>query len=92
MTLDQLGPGDEARVLDIQAGRGLQQRLNHLGIHSGDTVRLSRRGAFRGPLLIQIHGMQVALGRGVARHILVEPLGEPAGPRGRRHRFRGAWS
>ena len=88
MTLDQLRPGDEAYVVDIRAGRGLQRRLNHLGIHTGDTVRLSGRGAFRGPLLVQIHGMQVALGRGVARHVLVRPVGEPTAPRRHDRRFR----
>lgn len=93
MTLDQLTPGDEARVLDIQAGHGLLRRLNHLGIHLGDTIRLSGRGAFRGPLLVQIHGTQVALGRGIARRILVEPLDKaaapPHNPRSRRHKSRG---
>ena len=44
MTLDQLRPGDKARVVDIAAGAGLQQRLNHLGIHPGDIVRLAGRG------------------------------------------------
>ena len=87
MTLEQLMPGDEARVLNICGGHGLQRRLNHLGIHPGDTVQLSGRGAFRGPLLVRIHGMQVALGRGIARHVQVEPTGEtPAAPRPR-HRF-----
>ena len=87
MTLDQLGPGGEARVLDIRAGHGLRRRLNHLGIHPGDIIRLSGRGAFRGPLLVQVHGMQVALGRGVARHVLVEAATKTIVPRGRRRRF-----
>jgi len=75
MTLDQLTPGDNARVIDIRGGRGLCQRLNHLGLHTGDTIRMSGRGAFHGPLLVDVHGMQVAIGRGIARHVLVEPLG-----------------
>jgi len=91
MTLDQLRPGDEARVLDIRGGHGLCRRLNHLGIHAGDAVRLSGRGAFRGPLLVEIHGTRVALGRGVARHVLVDPLGGASAPAprgGRQHRHR----
>jgi len=92
MTLDQLLPGDDARVVDIRGGRGLCQRLNHLGLHAGDTVRMSGRGAFHGPLLVNVHGMQVAIGRGIARHVLVEPLGRasstvpvPGRRFGRRH-------
>jgi len=94
MTLDHLAPGNEARVLDIRAGLGLRRRLNHLGIHVGDVILLVGYGAFRGPLLVQVHGMQVALGRGVARHVLVEPLARstaasPSPPRlGRRNRRR----
>lgn len=90
MTLDQLHQGDEARVVSIRAGHGVQRRLSHLGIHPGDTVRMSGRGAFRGPLLVQIHGSRVALGRGIARHVLVEPLDGSSGRRGKRppHRHR----
>jgi ferrous iron transport protein A len=87
MTLDQLTPGDEARVLDIRAGRGLQQRLNHLGIHLGDTVCISGCGAFRGPFLVRVHGMQIALGRGIARHIFVEPVGGSTSPLPNGRRF-----
>ena len=74
MTLDQLCPGDEARVLDFEGGHGLRQRLNHYGIHPGDTIKLDARGAFHGPLLVVTHGARVALGRGVARRVLVEPV------------------
>jgi len=88
MTLDQLSPGDEARVLDIRGGHGLQRRLSRLGIHLGDTVRMSGRGAFRGPVLVLIHGTRLALGRGVARHILVEPLGPSSAPWGHGRGFR----
>lgn len=89
MTLDQLRPGDEARVVDIRAGLGVQRRLNHLGIHPGDTVHLSGRGAFRGPLLVEVHGMQVALGRGIARYVLIDsPTGPPCLRRQRRFRRR----
>ena len=93
MTLDQLRPGDKARVVSIRAGHGVQRRLSHLGIHPGDTVFLCGRGAFRGPLLVEVHGTQVALGRGIARYVLVEASGESVGyphRRPRRHRRFGA--
>jgi len=44
-----------------------------MGIHPGDTVSVSRRGAFRGPFLVVVHGSRVAIGRGVARRIQVAP-------------------
>ena len=90
MRLDHLNPGDEARIISLEGGYGLQQRLNRLGLHPGDTLRLVARGAFRGPLLILIHGTRIALGRGVARRVVVEPFGAhgadgPHHPRRGRH-------
>jgi len=80
MTLDQLRPRQNARILGIAAGHGLQRRLGRMGIHPGDTVSVASRGAFRGPLLIVVHGSRVALGRGVARRIEIEPLPESSAP------------
>jgi Fe2+ transport system protein FeoA len=74
MTLSQLAFGESARVTAIEGGHGIQRNLNQLGIHVGDVVTLSRCGAFRGPFLVQVHGMQVALGRGVTAHMHVEPV------------------
>ncbi len=73
MTLDQMGVGKRARVIDITGGPGLHRNLSQMGIHRGDMITISGAGAFRGPILVEIHGSRVALGRGVARRILVEP-------------------
>lgn len=78
MTLSQLPLGGFARVIDIDGEHGVLRNLNQLGIHVGDIVSLARRGAFRGPLLILVHGMQVALGRGVANKVYVDPIGADA--------------
>jgi ferrous iron transport protein A len=74
MTLDQLRFGERARVVAVQGGRGLRLNLEQMGIHSGDTIVVAGSGAFRGPVLIEVHGSRIALGRGVARKILVDPL------------------
>lgn len=88
MMLSHLALEQPARVVALDGGRGIQRNLNQLGIHVGDIIALSRRGAFHGPLLVDIHGMQVALGRGVARHIRVEPLTNSV-HRGRHHARHG---
>ena len=74
MTLDQLNTGTSARVVSIVGGPGLYRNLSQMGIHPGDTIVVSGAGAFRGPLLVEIHGIRIALGRGVARRIVVQPL------------------
>jgi ferrous iron transport protein A len=64
----------KARMVAVQGGWGLRRRLAELGIHPGDIITVLQRGALGGPILIEIHGYQVALGRGVAARILVEEV------------------
>jgi ferrous iron transport protein A len=71
-TLDQIDENRKAKVIDIQGGAGIRQRLSQMGIHPGDTITILRHGALRGPILIEVHGSQVALGRGIVSRILVE--------------------
>ncbi len=73
-TLDRVRKDMEVRVVGIQGGWGVRQRLNQMGIHPGDRVFVRRSGVMGGPLLIQIHGTEVALGRGMARKILVQEI------------------
>ena len=72
MTLDTVGIHREARVIMIDGGRKVRSYLNTLGIHIGDWLTVVQRAPFRGPVLIEIHGTRVALGRGVARKIQVD--------------------
>ncbi len=73
-TLDQLYESKGAKVIDVQGGQGIRQRLSQMGIHPGDTITILRCGALRGPILIEVHGSQVALGRGIASRIIMEEL------------------
>ena len=74
-TLDQVCENGKAKVIGIQGGQGIRQRLSQMGIHPGDTIAILRYGALRGPILIEVHGSQVALGRRIASRIIVEDLG-----------------
>jgi ferrous iron transport protein A len=74
MTLDQVYENKRAKVIDIQGGAGVRQRLGQMGIHPGDIVTILRFGALRGPILIEVHGSQVALGRGIASRVTVEEV------------------
>ncbi|MEE4271951.1 MAG: FeoA family protein [Thermoanaerobaculales bacterium] len=84
MTLDTVGVKREARVIVIDGGQKVRSYLNTLGIHIGDWLTVVQRAPFRGPVLVEIHGTRVALGRGVARKVrvemdgILEPLSGPA--------------
>jgi len=74
IVLDQMSENKKARVVDVQGGWGIRRRLSQMGIHPGDIVMVLRYGALGGPILIEVHGFQVALGRGIASRILVEDV------------------
>jgi ferrous iron transport protein A len=73
-TLDRVYEKRKATVIKIQGGPGVRQRLGQMGVHPGDMITILRYGALRGPILIEIHGSQVALGRGIASKIIVEEM------------------
>jgi ferrous iron transport protein A len=50
----------------------MQRRLAQLGFLPGNQVRIIRSAPFHGPLLLEVEGREIVLGRGVAAHILVE--------------------
>jgi len=74
LPLPSLPPGRTGQVVRIQGGRGLILRLARLGIRPGARIRLISASPFSGPLLVEVDGVRVALGRGVTRRILVRPL------------------
>lgn len=74
MTLNSIAMRMKARVRMIEGGRNVRSHLNTLGIHVGDVVEVVERAPFRGPVLIQLNGSRVALGRGVAGRIILEEL------------------
>jgi len=74
MTLNTIKENQKVKVVSISGGWGVRQRLGCLGIHPGDIITIKRSAIMQGPILIKIHGNQVALGRGVASRILVEVI------------------
>ena len=71
-TLDRIRTNKNVRVVDVVGGWGLRRHINQLGIHPGDILTVLRHAAMGGPILIMIHGSQIAIGRGMASQIIVE--------------------
>jgi ferrous iron transport protein A len=70
--LTQLEEGKSGVVVEINGGRGLNQRLESLGIRVGKKVTKVSSQFLHGPVCVRIDGYQVALGFGMARKVLVE--------------------
>ncbi len=68
-------PSDaEVKLVRINAGRGLAARLAAMGLVPGVTVRVLNN-AGQGPFVLAVRSSRIVLGRGVARKVLVEPVG-----------------
>lgn len=65
-----LPPGTRARILSIDSGCRLRTRLLQMGLTPGTVVEVVDNT--RGPVIIRVRGVTIALGRGMAGRILVE--------------------
>ena len=75
MTLLSSPQGQWLKVTCLDGGKNLRDRLTQYGIFPGDCVRVLRIAPLNGPLLVEVNGREIALGRAVAEKILVE-IGE----------------
>ena len=80
MNLLDAPAGTPLRIVDLAGGESVRRRLMALGFHKGDIVALDGKAILRGPLLVRncTSDTTVALGRGVALKVLVEPVHEPS--------------
>ncbi|MBT3189343.1 MAG: ferrous iron transport protein A [Anaerolineae bacterium] len=72
MVLLDVEKGKRVRVLSLNGGTGLEDKLTQHGLYPGDCVRVLRTAPLGGPLLVDVHGREIALGRGIAEKIKVE--------------------
>ena len=72
MNLINVKNGKWVRVISFRGGRGMQRRLAQLGFLPGNKVRIIRTAPFHGPVILEVEGREIVLGRRVASHIFVE--------------------
>lgn len=66
--LDELKPGELAKIVVVEGGYGLRQKLSLRGISEGDFVRVI---SSHGPVTVEVNRNTVSIGRGMARKIRV---------------------
>jgi len=79
--LSELKPGEKGVIVSIQAltnhrhhrrhGWGFQKRLEDMGLTPGTGITVVKSALFHGPIEILVRGSRLAIGRGMARRILV---------------------
>lgn len=71
--LSDLSSGQSGLVRGLHGGRGFKARLAALGFTPGAQVTMVRNGA-HGPVIVSVRETQIALGRGQAQRVLIQPL------------------
>jgi len=71
MPLTMLSPGTCGKVVAMHGGHGLRHRLAEMGLSIGAKVLLVRFGG--GPVVVEVRGTRLMLGRGMAHRVMVEP-------------------
>ncbi len=72
ITLDKMQRGQSGTVVEIRGGHGMVNRLSALGIMPGKKITKISSMLMHGPVTIEVDRVQVAIGFGMAKRIIVE--------------------
>jgi Fe2+ transport system protein FeoA len=72
MPLAMVPPGKDVRLVAIHGGQRMRRRLADLGLNLGMTVHVIQHHR-HGPLILAVKDSRLAVGRGMAHKILVQP-------------------
>jgi ferrous iron transport protein A len=70
-SLDEIEVGRKVRIVKILGGYGLVRRLVSLGLTIGVELFIINN---QGPIIIKLGDSNIAIGRGIARKVLVEEI------------------
>jgi Fe2+ transport system protein FeoA len=73
-TLDQLDNGRSGVINHINGGLVFIKRLESLNLRKGKSICKISAAPFHGPVVLEVDGCQIALGRGMASKVVVDPI------------------
>lgn len=62
------------QIINYTGGKGVESKLRQLGITPGRKVKILRFAPLGGPVMLDVEGRAVAIGRGIAERIQVEQV------------------
>ncbi|NLF87498.1 metal-dependent transcriptional regulator [Candidatus Bathyarchaeota archaeon] len=74
LALSELKNGQSGKIQFIRGGHSVLQRLLDMGLTPGTKIVLLKAAPFEGPIEISVRGSKLAIGRGIASKVFVEPL------------------
>ena len=72
LSLAEMAPGQKGIVAGIEGGLGLARKLDAMGIRTGKEIVKVSAQWMRGPVVLRQGNTEVAVGFGMAHHILVK--------------------
>lgn len=72
--LTQLSRRETGIIKRLEGGAEFQRKISDLGVRVGKRVKIISSQPFRGPLVIKISSMTIAIGRGMASKIIVDVI------------------
>ncbi|HEU19210.1 MAG TPA: ferrous iron transport protein A [Deltaproteobacteria bacterium] len=73
ISLSQVMPGKQVKIISLAGGRGLHARLISMGLIPGSIIEVVNQG-MTGPCVVAQNGCRLAIGRGVAHKIIVSDV------------------
>lgn len=74
ISLVRVAAGEAVRVIGVHGGPGLASRLEALGIRPGTNIIKKSEIFMGGPVIVEVHGTQIAIGHGMASRTMVEAI------------------
>jgi len=65
-----LETGNTAVILRLEGGHWFQNKMSVMGIREQKTIRLVAKHPFNGPVVVEVDGREITIGRRMADHII----------------------
>jgi DtxR family Mn-dependent transcriptional regulator len=73
VALTELKAGQSGKIFFIRGGHSVLQRLLDMGLTPSTKITLVKAAPFDGPIQVSVRGSKLAIGRGIASKVFVEP-------------------
>ncbi len=72
MKLLDIPKGKTVRIVGYHGGKNINFKLRQLGLSPGRVVKVLRYAPLGGPVMLDVEGRSIAIGRGIAARVEVE--------------------
>lgn len=70
--ITSLETGRTSVVIRLEGGHLFRRKMGEMGIREGKTIRVVAIHPFHGPVVVEVDGREITLGRHMAEHIIVK--------------------